>query len=248
MNDSKMCLLAISYQACDDAPLLVAANREEFYARPSLPPTIQEGPPRVLCGVDARAGGTWLGVNEHGVVAAVTNRRKPCPPAAPRSRGLLCRELLDFASAREAADYAMQQLASGAYDGANFACLGYDFAAVIHAGQKLEMIALRPGLHLLTAGDLDDECDPRQRLARELFGETALKGPEDFVVAARSVCSHYAEDGPSIIIRRPDRGTVSSVIFVLSREAARCQFHFAPGPPDRTEYQDLSPLLRATLL
>src|SRR5438105_13771126 len=101
-----MCLLAIHFQVCDQAPLLIAANREEYYARPSLPPAIQPGTPRVLCGIDARAGGTWLGVNEHGLVVAVTNRAKPSPPAAARSRGLLCRELLNFRRAGTAIEFA----------------------------------------------------------------------------------------------------------------------------------------------
>ena len=68
-----MCLLAIQYQLVPEAPVLVAANREERYDRPSLPPAIQSGKPRVLCGVDEQAGGTWLGVNQNGMFVAVAN-------------------------------------------------------------------------------------------------------------------------------------------------------------------------------
>ena len=88
-----MCLLAIQYQLVPDAPILVAANREEFYERPSQPPSIQSGKPRVLCGIDAQAGGTWLGVNQHGLVIGVCNRRKMSSNYPSRSRGVLCREL-----------------------------------------------------------------------------------------------------------------------------------------------------------
>ena len=62
-----MCILAIQYKSVPDAPILVAANRDEFYDRPSTTPSIQSGKPRILSGVDQQAGGTWLGVNQHGL-------------------------------------------------------------------------------------------------------------------------------------------------------------------------------------
>ncbi len=51
-----MCLLAIQYRVVPEAPILVAANREEFYDRESLPPTIQSGKPRILAGTEPKAG------------------------------------------------------------------------------------------------------------------------------------------------------------------------------------------------
>ena len=79
-----MCLLAIFFRAVPDAALVVGANREEFYDRPGEPPQILDGPMRAVGGRDPRAGGTWLGVNARGVVAAVTNRPLPAPP--PKAR------------------------------------------------------------------------------------------------------------------------------------------------------------------
>ena len=57
-----MCILAIQYKSVPEAPILVAANRDEFYDRPSTTPSIQSGKPRILSGVVQQAGGTWLGV------------------------------------------------------------------------------------------------------------------------------------------------------------------------------------------
>ena len=126
-----MCLLAIQYQLVPDAPILVAANREEFYERPSQPPSIQSGKPRVLCGIDAQAGGTWLGVNQHGLVIGVCNRRKMSSNYPSRSRGVLCRELLKSNSAVHARDVAMEELSSGRYDGANFVCVDAESGWVV---------------------------------------------------------------------------------------------------------------------
>ena len=103
-----MCILAIQYKLVPDTPILVAANRDEAFDRPSAVPSIQSGKPRVLCGVDQTAGGTWLGVNQHGLFAAACNRMKMSAPASPRSRGTLCRELLRSNSARRAVDFEVE--------------------------------------------------------------------------------------------------------------------------------------------
>ena len=62
-----MCLLAVQYRLVPESPILVAANREEYFDRSSLTPSIQSGKPRILCGIDQKAGGTWLGVNQNGL-------------------------------------------------------------------------------------------------------------------------------------------------------------------------------------
>src|SRR5437660_12013793 len=115
-----MCLLALFFRAVEDAPLVVGANREEAYARPGQPPRILEGKFRAVAGVDPAAGGTWLGLNEHGLVAAVTNRPKVGGPAAPRSRGLLVRDLLlDCRTAAQAVEVAKGELGANRYAGCN---------------------------------------------------------------------------------------------------------------------------------
>ena len=82
--------------------MLVAANRDEHYDRPSAAPQILSGSAKILAGRDLRAGGTWLGVNEHGLVVGILNRRlngaEPARAKA-RSRGLLCMDLLARKSA-----------------------------------------------------------------------------------------------------------------------------------------------------
>lgn len=95
-----MCLLVVLFQVVPGAPLVVAANRDERYDRPATAATVlRAGRPRILGGRDEVAGGTWLAVNEHGVVAGLTNRPSPggrdptrrsrgeLPMAAARHRG-----------------------------------------------------------------------------------------------------------------------------------------------------------------
>jgi uncharacterized protein with NRDE domain len=107
-----MCLLIAISRVHPGEPLVLAANRDEWLARPAEAMTVlRASGPRTLGGRDLLAGGTWLAVNEHGVVAALTNRptlagRDP----ARRSRGELPVLLSSFARARDAADHAAAAL------------------------------------------------------------------------------------------------------------------------------------------
>jgi uncharacterized protein with NRDE domain len=237
-----MCLLVISYRAAGDAPILVAANREERFDRPTLPPRLQPGRPRVLCGIDRQAGGTWLGVNEHGLLVAVTNRPKTNPPPQPPSRGLLCRQLLECRSAGEAAQRALDALGGGRYDGANYVCLDPQRAIAIHAGDRLDPREIEPGLHLMANGDLDDADDQRLARARALLEANRIDSAAEFVARTAEVCAHG-----DIVIRGPDRGTVSSDQVALTAGIEDAVYRHAPGPPDRQPYDDCSQLLRRLL-
>ena len=89
-----MCLIVFAWQPESPTVLRLAANRDEFYARPSA--ALGEWPdaPGVFGGRDLQAGGTWLGVTAEGRFAALTNIRDPRLKAGPRSRGALTTEYL----------------------------------------------------------------------------------------------------------------------------------------------------------
>jgi hypothetical protein len=141
------------------------------------------------------------------------------------------------------------------YAGANLLLFDPHSAWVIHAGDRVERIELEPGLHFIANGDLNDPHDPRLRLARELSlaeWSAQANGREAgsaWVRSARTVCSQYcAEPGrPSVIVRGPTRGTVSSTILSLTGDPARAEYHYSDGSPDQAAYRDLSHLLRRLL-
>lgn len=244
-----MCLVAFATNVLPGYPLALAANREEHYSRPSAPPRLFPSVPRIFCGVDLVAGGTWLAVNEHRLTVAVTNRRRQrallpgqAQPATRPSRGNLCRRLAGCETAQGAAELAMHELRLDDYDGANFLCCDPDSAYVVHAADRLEIIAIAPGLHALANGDLDDLKDPRLQLASDMFASTVLNTPEDFLRASRQVCGFRRprEEGVSIVLDHGNRGTVSSTILLIGEGARLSTMLFAPGPPDQVPYQDLS--------
>ncbi len=85
-----MCLLVFAHQVSSRYPLLVAANRDEFHARPTAASAFWPEHPQLLAGRDLHQGGTWMGVTRAGRFAAVTNFRDPARThSAPRSRGEL---------------------------------------------------------------------------------------------------------------------------------------------------------------
>jgi hypothetical protein len=244
-----MCLLAIQYRLVPDAPVLVAANREEYYDRPCTTPSIQSGKPRILCGIDQQAGGTWLGVNQNGLFVGVSNRRKTDEPLVPRSRGVLCREMLRTASAREAVDMALEELSSNQYNGSNFVCADAEGGWVVHGGSDLHVVELPQGLSLIGAHDLNDPRDERVRMARRLLTLQKLDSPIKFLAVASKVFARApgAQGRPSMVMRGEERGTVSSTLISLSVKPRDAIYQYAPGAPDKAKYEEYSPLLRDIL-
>lgn len=242
-----MCLLVLAHHVLPEAPLLLAANREEYFDRPALPPDVHPQWPDVVCGLDLRAGGTWLGVNRSGLLVAVTNRCTRQPLVDPPSRGQLCLDLLACQTAEGAAAQAAAELNTRRYGGANFMVADGHRAVVVHGGDGVEAVWLAPGWHAIANADVDDASDPRLRLARRLFEESDIGSVHDFVRAAGVILSRGrgVADGTSMVLRSADRGTVSSSIIVLPLDRSQASWHYAPGPPDAVAYEDRSAPLRS---
>jgi hypothetical protein len=239
-----MCLLAVFFRVVEDAAVVVGANREEAYDRGGEPPSIQGDRPRFLAGRDPRAGGTWLGVNEHGVLAALTNRAKTRLPSEPRSRGWLVRDLLACATARNAAELAARELGRDRYAGCNVLCADWSDAFVLHAGDWLRVRPLPPGLHVLTAHDVNDASDRRLGHALWWLGQRNYGGGIQCLAALQELCAQRGNGDPAICLRGEKGGTVSSSLIALRTPLGQSTWLHAQGAPDRTPYADMSHLLR----
>jgi len=239
-----MCLLALFYRVVEDAPVVAGANREELYTRGGEPPRLLEGVCRAVAGVDPQAGGTWFGVNERGVLVAVTNRPKSQPPSQPRSRGLLARDLLACPNAAVAADLAARELGQNRYAGCNILCADADRALVLHGGDWLRIRPLPPGLHVLTARDVNDGSDRRLGYALGWLSARPYATADQCVAALTELCAQTGDGAPPMCLHGEQGGTVSSSIVALRAPLASSTYLHAQGPPDRTPYADYSHLLR----
>ncbi len=240
-----MCTLAIYFRMLPQYPLLVAANRDEQYDRPSAPAQLLNTEPRIIAGRDLRAGGTWLGVNDYGVLAAMLNRRINSQNVSfpdARSRGLLCMDLLASRSAADADSLIRNHQAS--YNPFTAVVAGPHRAYVFYnAGRKLVAQELRPGLHVFSsAAEFDLHSDKADR-AYALFGEVGEKlrqngGTKLETIAAlgsalgdHSLPAGSADPGDSICVHRDSSGTVSSSIVLVSLSSARFEMFYCAGAP-----------------
>lgn len=243
-----MCTLALYLQVFPEFPVVVAANRDEFLARPAAAPVVLCERPLVVGGKDLRAGGTWLAINESGMIAGLLNRRSEAA-ADPerRSRGLLCLDALKHKSVEEALRFVTAQDPER-YNPFNLLLASRDCAAVAHNRHgRIDATMLSRGTHLLTNLDVDDfECP---RISRS-FGRFAALGEEgglsrDPAAMRRRLASLLADHSTqldprngrpnSLCLHMDDYGTRESSLIFLSA-GGRAEHYFAPGPPCTTAY------------
>lgn len=151
-----MCVLFVAWKTREDAPLIVAANRDEFHERPTVPATYWDDAPHLIAGRDLQAGGTWMGVSRNEKWAAVTNLRKPewMSHKAEKSRGDL---VSSFLTGAETPEEAASRIVADrtAYGGFNL-LLG-DKNTLAYVSREEDTIRmLPPGLYGLSNGSLDE--------------------------------------------------------------------------------------------
>lgn len=244
-----MCLLAVQYRLVPESPILVAANREEYYNRPSLSPSIQSGKPRVLCGIDQRGGGTWLGVNQNGLFVGLCNRTTPMPLFGQRSRGLLAMDLLRCTTAKKALDKALSELESNRYEGFNICIADARDGWVLHVDDQTDVVELEQGLNIIGARNVNDPLDERVQMAKRLLTLQVLDSPVKFLAVASRVFARAPTlpGRPSMVMRGQEHGTVSSTLIALGVKPRDAIYQFASGAPDQNKFEDYSPMLRDIL-
>lgn len=157
-----MCLIAFYYRPTAATPLIVAANRDEFFARPAA--ALAQWPDQhIIGGRDLEAGGSWLAVGRNGRFAAVTNWRSPGQPPAARSRGELISDFLT--STQSSSEFLAARLARGSQY-AGFNLLLYDGSELCY-GNNIQARAesLNAGCYALSNAELDSRW-PKVRTAR----------------------------------------------------------------------------------
>ncbi len=252
-----MCTIAVAFRVHPDHPVILAANRDEFYARAARGPGRLA--PGIVGGRDEVAGGTWLALRADGAFAAVTNQRSfGARDPSRRSRGELPLALLAH-PVREMAAVA-RALAPGAYNDGNLIFGGAHgvWAAYLRADAPTEVVELRPGLHVLTNDKLGSPDFPRADRAAHLL-EPAVRlpwdeaahliqralgdhaRPPDDQVGEPPPCSPYGKDLlaqlQQICIHTPAYGTRSSSIAALGDDRVLAYRH-AEGHPCTSPFVD----------
>ena len=261
-----MCTLVILRRPDHPWPVTLAANRDEMVDRPwAAPGRHWADRPEVVAGLDRTAGGSWLGLNDHGVVAAILNRRGSLGPApGKRSRGELVLEALDHPDALAAAE-ALAELDPAAYRSFNMVVADNRDAYWLRnrgapEARVIEVAPIPDGLSMLTAYDLNDPASPR--IARHRADFEAAAAPDPWARdsqggdwAAWQAILARGEPGSeaAMTVERGGFQTVSSSLLALPAPGLagpggtpwRPVWLFAPGRPDRTPYAPLEALAAA---
>lgn len=252
-RDYPMCTLVILRRRGHEWPLLLAANRDEMRDRPAAPPSRHwEDRPEVVAGLDELGGGSWLGMNDSGLAAAVMNREGTLGPQdGKRSRGELVLEALDHAEAGAAAG-ALADLHPVAYRPFNLILAdARDAYWLRHGGDgEIRVHPVPPGLHMLTATDLDDLDNPRIRANLSRFRESEPPDPNrgqwDAWKSLLASRAYPEEAGPAAAMNLDlgsGFGTVSSALIAvpanLGTRPDPVWLH-AAGPPDLVPFEPVA--------
>ncbi|HAR49344.1 hypothetical protein ER57_18225 [Smithella sp. SCADC] len=226
-----MCLILFAYKVHPSYRLILAANRDEFYERPSLPADFWEDQQNMLAGRDLKEGGTWLGVTKEGKLAAVTNYRDPSAfkSNAPSRGRLVSRYLIG----KQSAGGYLEEVSSQAdkYNGFNL-LIGddNDFFVLSNHGEKQK---LKPGIYGLSNHNLDTPWPKVSRGKRLLKSTLDQKGtqleaalfavladrhiPPDSKLPSTGVGLEWERILSSMFIKSPDYGTRSSTILLIGK-------------------------------
>ncbi|MFT3925368.1 MAG: NRDE family protein [Myxococcales bacterium] len=263
-----MCTIVALHGVRSDFPLVLATNRDEFFARPSAGPMRILEQPVTVGGRDLKALGTWMGVTREGLFVGVTNQRTlRAPDPSKRSRGELVVHALERENAR-----AIRGLLAG-LDGRDFNSFnlmfgraGDLFAAYGRDDQReIEVEPVPRGVHVLPNDRLDSSDFWKVGRAKEvLAGLTDMESLawdelaqrligllSDGTPAPLSVLPELPPDAPfdrptlqllsAVCVRTPAYGTRSSTIVALTPDSVG-HYLFADGPPDQTAFRDVKDL------
>lgn len=167
-----MCLLVVLSRVIPGAPLVVAANRDEWLDRPALAMTSLSEAPGIRGGRDERAGGTWLATSQSGLVAGLTNAPMIRPPTVPkRSRGELPLLLARLPGALEAARALQSSIRSEDFNPCWMLCGDRDALAYLDlsASGRPHVEPLDRGIHILENRPLGPS--PKTDFVRALLGQ-----------------------------------------------------------------------------
>jgi len=236
-----MCLIVFAWRPGHALPLIVAANRDEFYARPSQALGAWDDAPGVYAGRDLEAGGSWLGIGPNRRFAALTNIRDPRQPQGLRSRGEL---VAGYLRGELGVEQYLEQVASRSseYSGFNLLIGDEQQLGYLHASDAAPQL-LEPGVYGLSNARLDtpwsklvqtrqglrellDEADPQRLLGLLGNAQPALDAdlPDTGVgLATERLLS-------SAFIASQNYGTRASTVLLVHKSGQRRMLERSFGP------------------
>ena len=237
------CTSILLYDVFKNWPVVIANNRDEYHKRRGLPPGLIKYPGsdlKIWAPIDEEKGGTWIGVNEEGVLVNLTNKLGHKRGDDQRSRGLLVLDALSQANLQDVGSLIQRELSSGKYNYCNILYADENGAYVIYYTERGLSGAerLSSGLHVMTTGAIDDKKEPRIANAFSLLEGIENETLEEAIERLKSVATN-AEKG--ILQRKEDYGTTLTTIFVVGQSPSEYRCLHAEHTRDSAgEFKDIS--------
>lgn len=228
-----MCLILLAFQTHPRYKLILAANRDEYYQRPTAPAGWWEEARFLLAGKDLEAGGTWMGITKKGKLAALTNYRgtESHKENAPSRGALVSQYLLSNISSREYLEEL--QAKSAGYNGFNL-ILGDMDKLCYYSDRQKKILHIAPGVHGLSNDSLDTPW-PKVIKGKQILEQQVLNQPEislesifsfledtemapDDQLPDTSIGIGYERVLSSIFIKSPGYGTRSSTVLLVDKD------------------------------
>jgi uncharacterized protein with NRDE domain len=234
-----VCTLVVAIGHWDEAPLVVMANRDERLSRPSRPPSWRiHGSTRVFAPVDDEAGGTWIGLSEGGLVAAITNRFGAAPDPERASRGTLVLDALDQGDLSGVWRWINTDLDPASTNPFHLVISdGQTGALAWSDGSRLFREELERGFHIVSERSFSAAPSPRED---RIWGDiTSINGsaPPD-TAQVQSLLARHDEDparATCVHLDAAGYGTRSWSHIQLGSEAGDFSWHEASGSPCTTD-------------
>ena len=243
-----MCTLILLDRVVPEFPVIVAANRDEFFARPAAPPARvvpSDGRLAFVAPKDLEAGGTWMGLNSYGLFVGLTNRPAAVRDPGARSRGLLVVDALGQRSAAAAAEELQRVCEQRSAPFNLLAADGEETWLARSQGDHLETRRLGPGIHVVCNRDSDDPRSGKVRSIEAMLRTLDLtSGLEKLVDGLAQVLGAHPDGSNSLenpCVHTAEYGTRSSSVLAVGPE--RRTWRYADGAPCESRYQDYSRLL-----
>jgi len=230
-----MCLIVLAYRVHPSYPVVIAANRDEFYARPTAALAQWPDAPNIVAGRDLEGGGTWMGISREGRLAALTNYRDPGRQRAEApSRGHLVR---DFLGGSGSLNQYIQKLSSTGedYNGYNIILYARN-RWVYYSNRGAAPREIPPGIHGLSNHLLNTPWPKVQRSCRAVERLLASKRPPavmalmdilqdrtippDDALPRTGVGLEWERRLGAVFIHSAIYGTRSSTVLLMDREGA----------------------------
>lgn len=240
-----MCTLVLAWRVLADAPVAVAANRDEAIDRPSRPPRSRGEDPRIVAPMDERAGGTWIGYNDAGVFAGISNRWTDRELHAERSRGHLVLDALGRRDAQAGTRAVQDALRTADYDAFNLLVADSEAAILLEWEGALEITELDAGVHVIMNAGFDEkfrsvsgrtEAVDRQAVsAREVGAALQPRADESAVSWQERAEAVLGDHDYGVCVHGDGFGTRSASSISL-RSDGTVVYRYADGPPCETSF------------